>query len=65
MGLEDSEVNLRYILAHASRRSSNIFEIFSTEEKSDHLVASKKQWLENQGQRVAQQERSQRSVKKG
>ena len=41
-GPEDSEVNLRYILAHAIRRSSNIFEIFSTEEKSDHLVASKK-----------------------
>ena len=34
MGLEDSEVNLRFILTHARRRS-RIFEIFSTTEKSE------------------------------
>ena len=36
MGSENSEVNLRYILMNASRRSSRIFEIFSTKEKSEH-----------------------------
>ena len=45
-----------YILTHASFR---IFDIFSTKEKRDHLVASKNRWLECQGQRVAQQETSQ------
>ena len=33
MGPEDAEVNLRYILTHASRRSSRIFEIFSTRKR--------------------------------
>ena len=36
-----------------------IFEIPNTKEKSDHSVASKNRRLEYQGQRVAQQERSQ------
>ena len=36
MGPEDSEVNLMYILTQASRRSSIIFEIFSTSGSSDH-----------------------------
>ena len=58
MGQEDSEVDLRYILAHARRRCSRIFEIFRTREKSDQ-VASRNRWLEYQGQTVAQQERSQ------
>ena len=52
-----SEVFLRYILAHARRRGSRIFEIFSTKEKADHLVASRNRWLEHQGKRVALQER--------
>ena len=30
MGPEDPEVNLRYILAHASRKSCKFFEISST-----------------------------------
>ena len=34
MGLEDSEVDLKYILTHASRRSSRIFEIFSTKQRT-------------------------------
>ena len=46
------------MLTHAKRRGSRIFEIFSTREKSDRLVASRKCWLEYQGKRVAQQERS-------
>ena len=36
MDPEDSEVDLRYISTHAGRRGSRIFEIFSTEEISDH-----------------------------
>ena len=32
MDPEDSEVCLRYILAHAKRRGSKIFDIFSTKE---------------------------------
>ena len=38
---------------NASRRESRIFEIFSTKEKSEHLVASKVRWDERQRQRVA------------
>ena len=53
MDPDDSEVCLKKILAHASRTGSNMFEIFSTKEKSDHSVASEKRWLEYQGQRVA------------
>ena len=51
MGPEDSEVNLRYILTHASRRGSRIFEIFSTKEKSGRLAASKVRWDEYQRDR--------------
>ena len=51
MSPEDSEVNLMYILMNASRRSSNIFEIFSTKEKSEHLVASKVRLQKRQRQR--------------
>ena len=59
MDPEDSEVCLRYIPTRARRRGSRIFEIISTKENSDHLVASKNRWLEYQERRVAQQERSQ------
>ena len=63
-GPEDSEVNLRYLLMKASRRSGRIFEIFSTKEKSEHSVANKVRWDERQRERGAQtqEERSQRSV---
>ena len=63
MDPEDSEVNLRYLLTHARKRSSRIFEIISTKEKIDHLVASRNRWLEYQGKRVTQQERSQSDLK--
>ena len=66
MGPEDSEVNPRYLLMNASRRGSRIFEIFSTKEKNEHLVARKVRWDEPERERVAQaqaqEERSQRSV---
>ena len=55
MALEHSDVNLRYIPTHAKR----IFEIFSTKEKRDHLVASRNRWLERQGESVAHLKRSQ------
>ena len=57
MDREDSEVCLRKILAHAKRRGSRVFEIFSTKEETDHLVASRNRCLENEGKRVALQER--------
>ena len=57
MGQEEAEVCLRYILTHAKRRGSKIFEIFDTKEKNDHLVASRRRWLEYQGERVALQDR--------
>ena len=59
MGQEDAKVCLKYILAHARRRGSRIFEIFSTKQKIDHSVASRNRLLEYQGKRVSQQERSQ------
>ena len=59
MGQEEAEVCLRYILTHVKRRGSRIFEIFDTKEKNDHLVASRRRWLEHQGERVALQERRQ------
>ena len=51
MSAEDSEVNLRYILMHASRRSSKIFEFRSTKERREHLVESKVRLEQRQRQR--------------
>ena len=53
---EGTEVCLRYILKHAKRKDSGIFEIFDTKEKKDHFVASKRRWLERQEEKVALQE---------
>ena len=50
---EESGVCLRYILAHAKGRGSRIFEIYSTKEETDHLVASRNRWLENEGKRCS------------
>ena len=58
LGPEDSEVNLRYILTNASWSGSRIFEIFTTKEKGEHLVASKVRWDERRRQRVALEEKS-------
>ena len=41
MSPEDSEVNLRYIFVNAGRESSEISEIPSAKERSEHFVASK------------------------
>ena len=49
---EEAEVCLRYILKHAKRRGSSIFD---TKEKNDHPLASSRRWLEHQGERVALQ----------
>ena len=57
MDPEEQEVCLRYILAHAKRRGSRIFDIFSTQEETSHLVASRNRLLEHEGKRVALQER--------
>ena len=53
---EEAEVCTRYIVKHAKRRGSGIFEIFDTKEKKDHFVASRRRWLEYKGERVALQE---------
>ena len=53
---QDEEVSLRYILKHSTRGGSNIFQLFFTEEKKDHFVASKRRWLEHQEEKVAVQE---------
>ena len=47
---EEAEVCLRYTLKHAERRGSSIFEIFDTKEKKNHVVASRRRWLEHQGE---------------
>ena len=54
---EDEEVCLRCILKYSTRGSSNIFQLFDTSEKKDHLVAHRRRWLEHQAERVAMQER--------
>ena len=48
-GQENLEVSPRYVLKNATRRSSNIFQLFDTSEKSNHFVASRRRWLESQG----------------
>ena len=48
---EEAEVCLRYILKYATGRGSNIFHLFDT-----RFVASKRRWLEHQGERVDLQE---------
>ena len=43
------EVSLRYVLKHANYGGSNIFfQLFNTTEKPNHLVASRRRWLESQ-----------------
>ena len=62
MEAEEAEVCLRYILKHAKRRGSSRS---STQEKNDHLVASRRRWLEHQGERVALQESYEGTVATG
>ena len=53
---ENLEVSLRYVLKHATRRVSNIFQLSDTSERPNHFVASRRRWLESQGRNGAQQE---------
>ena len=53
---ENLEVSLRYVLKHANFGGSNIFQLFDTTEKPNHLVASRRRWLESQGRDDARQE---------
>ena len=39
-----------------TKGGSTIFQLFDTEEKKDHFVASKRRWLERQEEKVAEQE---------
>ena len=45
---EEKEVCLSYVLKYSTRRGSNIFQLFNTSEKKDHLVANRRRWLEQQ-----------------
>ena len=47
---EEVEVCLRFILKFSTRRGSNIFQLFDNEKK-DHFVASRRRWLDHQGER--------------
>ena len=53
---ENFEVSLRYVLKHANYGSSNIFQLFDTTEKPNHLVASRRRRLESQERDDARQE---------
>ena len=53
---ENLEVSVRYVLKHATRRGSNLFQLFNTSEKPNHFVASRRRWLESQGRDGARQE---------
>ena len=53
---ENFEVSLKYVLKHATFRSSNIFQLFDTSEKPNHFVANRRRWLESQGSGDARQE---------
>ena len=53
---ENHEVSLRYVLKHATHEGSNIFQLFDTAKKPNHLVASRRRWLESQGRDDAKQE---------
>ena len=53
---EEVEFCLGCILECATRRGSNIFQLVDTKEKKDHFVASRRRWLEHQGERAALQE---------
>ena len=39
---ENLEVSLRYLLKHATRGGSNIFQLFDTSERPNHFVASRR-----------------------
>ena len=51
---ENLEVSLRYVLKHANYGDSNIFHLFDTTEKQNHLVARRRRW--NLGREDARQE---------
>ena len=53
---ENLEVSLKSVLKHATRRGSNIFQLFDTPEKPNHFVASRRRWLESQGRNGARQD---------
>ena len=54
---EDEGVCLRYVQKNSTRGGSNIFMLFDTSEKKDHLVANRRRWLEHPRGRAATQER--------
>ena len=53
---ENLEVSSRCVLKHANYGGNNIFQLFDTTEMPNHLVASRRRWLESQGRDDARQE---------
>ena len=49
---ENPEVSPRYVLRHSTRRGSKIFQLFDTSEKPNHFEASRRRYLESQGETV-------------
>ena len=57
---ENLEVNLRYVLKHATRRGGNIFQLFDTSEKLEPLRGKQKTMVgKSQGRDGARQENGQ------
>ena len=54
--LENLEASLRYVLKKSTRTGRNMFQLFDTSEKPNHFVASRRRWLESQGQESGQNE---------
>ena len=48
---EKLEVSRKYGLKRSTRRGSIIFQLFDTSEKPNHVVASRRRWLESQGEK--------------
>ena len=46
-----------FVLKYSTSGGSNIFKLFDTSEKKDHLVANRRRWLEHPRGRAATQER--------
>ena len=46
---ENLEVSPRCVLKYSTRGCSNIFQLFDTPERRDHVVTNRKRWLESQG----------------
>ena len=56
LSTEYSDVDVKHLSRNATREGRTIFEVFSVEEKGEHLVASKWRWDDCQRQRKPKEE---------